>query len=243
MNDVGAVKLLLLSRNEYLLSPKISRVYRGAEPGPQASCYVPCEECSRDIEPRRRGCGRVKNRKPCVKCLEHLESTLDLPKKPNHRCSLCKVCGGLGVRYYRHGDEKYEAYSDTSLEEAVRARDDDRTKEKPKSTEQPEGIDMDEEPAWRSKAAHEQRGSYAELEQQLQWLNLAHQPRYEMLMHWLDSKDQGGLWWSWSTPAEEGVYQTMVMLARRMSKPIRVPPRINAALSVDKRDGKRELAA
>jgi len=231
MNDVDKVRLLLLSRNDYISSPRISRVYDGAEPGPQASSYVPCSNCE--------ACGRVRNRKPCIVCSQAREAGTPIGR-PRHGCDMCPSCDGRGERKRRRGEAQHDAYSNMPLEDAVRAREDDKLKHAPRrrwdGLRGDERLDMTEDPMWRRKQAYEASGSYAELDKQLEWLDLAHQGRFEMLMHWLDAKAQDGLWWSWSQEAEAGVHDTMVMLARRMSKPIRVPNWIRASLRVSKRE-------
>lgn len=223
MNDVDKVRLLLLSKNDYLPSPRISRVYEGAEPGPQASSYVPCDTCQQ--------VGRMKNRQPCQLCLDNRHDRV-------HGCSMCPSCDGRGERKRRRGEAQHDTYSNLPLEDAVRAREDDKLKHAPRtwSGVTYEGVDPLEDPVWRRKASYEAQGSYVELERQLEWLNLAHQPRYEMLAHWLDSQAQDGLWWSWSQEAEQGVHDTILMLARRMGKPIRVPNWTRAALRVSKKE-------
>lgn len=230
MNDVEKVKLLLASRLDYLPSPRISRVYEGAEPGPQASSYVPCDTCS--------ATGRVRNRLACLVCAQACDDGAPI-RKPRHGCSMCSSCDGKGERKRRRGEAQHDAYSNMPLEDAVRAREDDKLKHAPRRWEglrADERLDMTEDPTWRRKAAYEAQGSYVELEHKLEWLSLAHYPRYAMLMHWLDSQAQEGLWWTWSREAEQGVHDTILMLARRMGKPIRVPNWTRAALRVSKKE-------
>jgi len=150
---------------------------------------------------------------------------------------MCRSCDGRGERKHRRGDVQHDAYSGASLEEAVRARADDQLKHAPgRRIRSDESKDMDEDPIWRRKSAYDSQGSYRELDLQLEWLYLSHHHKYEMLMHWLDSKAQEGKWWSWSEQAENGVHDTIVLIARRMSKPIRVPNSVRAALRVSKRE-------
>lgn len=229
MNDVDRVRILLLSRNEYLPSPPISRVYEGALPGPQASVYVPCEDCSRS--------GRVRNRQACVVCVQALQDGRRVNRR--HGCSPCPACDGGGERRRRRGEPQHDAYSGLPLDEAVRAREDDLLKHPPRRWEPRSDVEtagLGEDPVWRRKASYESQGAYRELDQQLAWLDMAHQPRYELLMHWLDSQAQDGLWWSWSQEAERAVHDTIVMLTRRMRQPVRVPNWVFAMLRVSKRE-------
>lgn len=219
MNDTEKVRLLLLSRNDYLGSPRISRVYRAALPGPQASAYVPCDNCQ--------STGHVKNRQPCQLCLD---GRTDRP----HGHMLCSACDGRGERKRRRGEPHHDMYSNMPLDEAVRAREDDLLKHAPRRR-WTDGPDLSEDPVWRRKQAQEATGSYAELDKQLAWLQLAHQPRFELLAHWLDSQAQDGLWWAWSARAEQAVHDTIVLVARRMRKPIRVPNWACASLRIAKK--------
>lgn len=224
MNDVDKVRLLLLSKDDWIPSPRISRIYEGAEPGPQASAYVPCDHCE--------STGRVKNRQACQLCLDNRHDRV-------HGCHMCSSCDGKGERKRRRGEAQHDAYSGLPLDEAVRAREDDLLKHAPRRWEglrDDERLDMSEDPTWRRKAAYEAQGSYVDLEHQLEWLSLSHHPRYELLTHWVDSQAQDGLWWTWSQEAEQGVHDTIVLLARRMGKPIRVPNWTRAALRVSKKE-------
>jgi len=225
VNEVDRVRLLLLSRYDYLPSPRISRVYSGAEPGPQASRYVPCENCA--------GCGRVRNRLPCLVCSPAHDEGRPIVR-PRHGCKMCQTCDGRGERKRRRGEAQHDTYSGLPLEDAVRAREEDELKRAPRRWKGTGAPDLSEDPTWRRKAAYEAQGSYEELDRQLEWLSLAYRGRYEMLMHWVSSRDDQR--WAWSEQAERGVHDTIVLLARRMAKPIRVPNWVRAAMRVQSKD-------
>lgn len=214
MTKAEKVRILLLTLDSHLPDPKPPRVYASAEPGPQASYYVRCGTC--------KGCGRLVGAdEPCVTCLSALKDGRGI-RRPRHGCRLCLACDGRGERYREPGEEGYDPYSGKSMKELG-----EEPMQEARSELSVRRVGLRDERnergfGWeRMRLRNDERGSYNELRQQLEWLRDRHIARYETLMHWISSHDDK--WWSWSDQAQASVDGTILLLADRMPEAVRVP--------------------
>lgn len=228
MTKPELVRLLLLSRHDYLPVPRCS-TGRGSAPGPQSSLWVKCSYCS--------GVGRVV--RPEAFCVTCKDKTTKLP----HGCYSCPVCDGCGERRRRKGDEAQDAYSGLTLAElAEQKAKESRSRAEPKRrlVLNDSVVDHDEEWWLREKQRYWAAGSYAELEEVLGWLRDVSWTRYEMVRHW--SEEPNSTWWSWSDEVMERIDESIRMIAKRMPEPIRVPRFVRAAYEFSRREARRSAA-
>lgn len=228
MNDADRVRLLLLSMLDYLPTPRGARLYAAAEPGPQASFYVPCFSCK--ASGRRRGLGH------CQICLEHSQAGRRL-KRPRHGCTMCLECDGRGERKRRKGDEGHDGYSGLPMSELERAVNDAQTKDLPKDVRKAYSMALEsseEDEVWwlRQRERYRAAGSYRALEYVLGCLREIAMPRYEQLIHWATSHEDP--LWEWSESAQEEIDYTVRAIARVMPKPIRLPNWVAAKHRVER---------
>lgn len=212
VTPAAAVKLLLLTMNDYLPPERISTGLLASAPGPQASRYVSCDTCN--------GTGRLIGAdQPCARCATTIANG-GKNRRPRHGCRLCLACDGRGDRLRRAREDERDAYTGLPMSEAGPAISE--AQKGPQRRNASERKETGDEIGWlRERQRYHAAGSYRELEQQLEWLRDRHHIRYERLMHWTSSQDDP--LWHWPPEVLAAVDDTILMLARRMPGTVKVP--------------------
>jgi hypothetical protein len=225
VNDTEKVTLLLLTRNDYLPGLRTATGTLTPAPGPQASKYVPCQECG--------ATGRIRGIHPCVICRDRKRQLGRKPNSPRHGCDPCPVCNGNGERRRRAGDPAHDAYTGKPLDE-LQAEIANAWLENRKPRRL---ILQDDRPdqggyRWeREQARYMAAGSYRELSNALEWLRDTRPLSFSQIASYalLGGHDPDTL----QTPCRTVTYTDhhlttiriiTIILAHRMPKPIRVPP-------------------